>query len=288
MPKSDRLEARVYTCIVPIPTLSSLDTERPLHEKRWLDLNRRLDRAWETVDPDDYHAAARRSVHVICCCDDPVCDEQVILSLEEVDGKPCYVAPGHKEVGEVLREINTQGWTVQAPIVDHLGRAAFGLAHPARVQLENMLAKLSASAGVDEPSLMISHAGLEAPPFIDMPTQAITFSTELLDNFAGQIEIFDSILGHEIAHIIQCSEDRSCQGPEAELEADRFGARLSGRRQEKWAIEILYEFWKSRGIPVTSEGSRRYPALSARLDVMDEATRDLPFVDARNALSIEA
>ena len=123
---------------------------------------------------------------------------------------------------------------------------------------------------------MITPDGVDVPVTLDLDTKTINLSIELLDCFPGRLEAFDSLFGHEIAHLIQDAKGEPYTGPAAELEADSVGARLAGRRQTRWAVELLYEFCHQNGLPVDDEANARYPALSERLAIMNEAVADLP------------
>ena len=270
------------------PVLSSIDaspdTSRPLHEQRWIELNRLAEECWESLKPDS-GVPPRVTFQAPCCCDDPDCRETIPIDIYDRDEQAVYVAPGHRiiqpdhlDASSYSRSIGHDGWTEQAPFLDHLGRPAYGLSHPARRRLEEMLESLSEGAGIEEPSLVIAPAESFGPtPYVSIAYRTITVSVELLDYFSGRIEILDSVLGHEITHIRQYDEGREvCSGPAAERDADCAGARLTGYRREKWALEYLYEFLTDIGHPAAGENDVDYPPLEERLAALDKATRDLP------------
>lgn len=257
----------------------SPDEPRPLYELRWIEMGQRIARAKGTIDPTDTLGEAGRYVALPCCCLDPGCHERLRVPLRGVDGRPCYLAPGHHlardlPVGSHVYVLDL-GWTAQAPLTDHLGRPAYGLIHPARPRLEQILTYLAARAGIDEPGLMITADGPDVPVVVDLETRTIHISVSLLAYFPD-VQSFDALLGHEIAHILQDAKHEPYIGSIAELEADRIGALLAGRKQSRWAVEVLHAFWRQHGLPVDDSGGTSYPTLSERVRVMNEAVGDLP------------
>lgn len=271
--------------------LSSIDTSgRPLHEQRWIKLSRLTKTSVDWAEaPGPPQTPSRYFIQSPCCCDDPACDKTMAIRVWERHDQSAYVAPEHHiiqpdhlDASPYARSIGDDGWTAQALFLDHLGRPAYGLSHPARRELEEMLKCLSKTAKIEEPSLMITPAeGFGLVPYVTPYIHAITLSVELLDYFADRIEILDSILGHEIAHILQYDQDGIFTGAEAELEADCVGARLAGHRREKWALEYLREFLVDMGMGFSEndltecEDGRYYP-LKDRIAAINQATSSLP------------
>lgn len=232
-----------------------------------------VDAFGEVLEQDN---AREVEVLVPCCCDDPTCRKEALVPYPDAYLERLYLAPEHLAQGaRDCHLVGTDGWQVEEPLLDSLGREVEGIDHPARAQLEQMISDLVARAGLSEPPQLVIVPGRGiANPSVRTQSNTIRMSAGLINHFAGRIELLDMALAREIAHLVQYSQGRDHIGLGAELEADAMGVKLSGRRENAAFTELLELCLRTD--PTRGD---RYPPLEERLAVINAASLEIPLVE---------